>query len=333
MHTPPKECNAQRFFITGGLGFIGMSLVNLLLEIDEHIKITVFDAGIHAGRERMISDLNRVRLIKGDIRNIGELSSAVSDCSPDAVVHLAALHYIPYCIEHPNETNAVNIGGTKNLLECVRSVSSCKYFSMASSAAVYKDKEEKLSETDELSSIDIYGETKIQCERLIEADIRSPINYRVLRFFNAYGLDDPIPHVIPEIIRQLREGGTLKLGLTESYRDFIHTSDIARAVLASLSPDLGKRCTLNIGTGNPVSVQEIIRICDRLIKKRAPHFILNATTMDALKIRPTDRKMLCADIQKITALTSWRPSVSLEDGLDKLLEATGVYDTVPLSAP
>ncbi|MDE1152353.1 MAG: NAD(P)-dependent oxidoreductase [Micavibrio sp.] len=280
------------------------------------------------GGPSLYHDSDRVHIVKGDIRNSNDLSLALQGCSPDVVIHLAALHYIPYCVEHPDETRTINVGGTGNLLACLKDIPDCKYFIMASSAAVYKDKEAQLTETDPLKSIDIYGETKIQCENLVEAEDIESINYRVLRFFNVYGPHDPIPHIIPEIVKQLRDGGVLKLGHTENYRDFIHTTDIASAIVATISPGLERRCTLNIGTGNPISVQEIIRMCESLIKKREPSFVLNSATIDVQKIRPTDRKMLCADIRKISTQTKWYPSISLESGLDELLKVEGVYEAV-----
>ena len=154
------------------------------------------------------------------------------------------------------------------------------------------------------------------------------IDCRVLRFFNAFGQNDPTPHVIPEILKQLAAGTPLKLGSTENYRDFVHTKDIASAIDATLDPALGSYCTFNVGTGRQISVQEIISTAIALIKKRYPDFELKTVALDSERIRLHDRKTLCADISKITACTEWKPQMTLEQGLDQLLESAGVYAAI-----
>jgi nucleoside-diphosphate-sugar epimerase len=122
------------------------------------------------------------------------------------------------------------------------------------------------------------------------------------------------PHVIPEIIKQLKEGKLeVKLGNIEPKRDFINVKDVAEAFIALLGDFRGDFGIFNIRSGKEYSIREIIEICARIIGKG-----IKIKSTKSRK-RKTDRMHLLSDVEKIMKETSWRPRVDIEDGLRELL--------------
>ena len=155
------EIAGKKFLVTGGAGFIGSHLVDMLLKEDIE-KVVVFDNFVRGGTHKLKHDVKNDRLelfqVKGDITSIDEVNAATKDV--DGVFHMASLS-LPYCQEFPRSALNVNIIGTFNLLDaCVRNNVKRIIFTSSSSVygnAVYNPMDEKHP----FEYRDIYAATKL----------------------------------------------------------------------------------------------------------------------------------------------------------------------------
>ncbi len=296
---------ATRILVIGGAGYVGTALCARLVERGD--VVGVYD---NVQSENSINARDGVKVYRADIREFEQLRETIKHFQPEKIILLAALHFIPYCVEHPEETFAVNVLGLQNVLDAVRETNPNIDLVFSSSAAVYKDSDHALAETSDIESIDIYGMTKVLGERLIRAQSKK---YKIVRLFNVYGAHDPHPHVIPRIYAELKSNTPqLEIGDTTPERDFIHVSEVASGIIAVM--DLGKNKNIyNIGTGHAISVKQVLNE----LMRQCNHTPVLKERVQAYN-RKTDRMVLKADISKITAHTGWRPSIFFKDGIRTL---------------
>lgn len=315
----------ERVLVTGGAGFLGSHLTRQLLAAG--CQVGVVDNLSFGRRDHLPDQHPRLRFAAIDIRDRAGLSAYFAAFRPQTVVHLAALHFIPYCNAHPDEAAEVNILGTDNVLACCETHAPAVVF-VASTAAVYAINDAANAETSAVGPTDIYGLTKYTCERLAELHQRRA-NGRVAvgRLFNLYGPNETNPHVIPEIVAQVRAGaGQIELGNIEPKRDFIHTSDVVGAIAAILAaaarwPAPGFEI-FNIGSGVEHSVAEIVGLCAELTGRQIQ------IVQTAARIRQVERMHLLADISHLQTATGWAPQMTLRAGLAELLTINGQQSTV-----
>ncbi|MFC7135270.1 MULTISPECIES: NAD-dependent epimerase/dehydratase family protein [Salinibaculum] len=300
----------KNILVTGGAGFIGSHLVRQLS--DAGADVLAVD-NCFAGSEALVPD--SVRFEDIDLRD-EDVPALVQEFDPDGIVHLAALHYIPYCNDNPEETFQVNVMGTRNLLAGARAVSDLETVVFASSAAVYPPREKANSETSETGPMDIYGETKLIGEELMRLFQRETVTpTATARLFNVYGPNETNEHLIPAVLKQVRRGDReIELGNLTPKRDFIHVSDVAGALTTLLSEFEEGYGTYNVGTGSEHSVREVVEKTSAALGEEI------AITQDDERVRESDRPHLKADISRMQAEFDWQPSVEFVSGLRDLLQ-------------
>src|SRR5438094_2846033 len=250
----------NRAVVTGGAGFIGSHLVPALLRQGD--SVLVLD-NFAVGRKEHASDWSNeghCEVVAGDIRRAEDLE-VVRRFEPDVVFHLAALHFIPYCKAHPQETLDVNVLGTDMLLRLLRNLP-LRALVFASSAAVYGFSDEPLSEESPIRPVDVYGLSKQRGEELVRRFSQERPNLRVVtgRFFNVYGPRETNPHVLPHVMELLKVGQrSIQLGNVWPKRDLIFASDAAEALMLLASGPAGFD-VFNIGTGVGTSIQDVIAL-------------------------------------------------------------------------
>jgi len=299
--------------VTGGAGFIGSMLCKLLVERGD--DVIVID-NLRNGRRELIDVLRpKARLLKVDIRDTETVCKIITDTRPQGVCHLAAIHFIPYCNQHPMEALDINVQGTLSVLEACKAAPP-KMVVIASTAAVYGISDKPYRETDIPQPLDIYGVSKYTCEQLTQlyaAQTEAPCI--AARIFNAVGPNETNPHLVPQLINQLIRGkSTVALGNLEPCRDYIDTSDLARALICALDRKQNGYDVFNMGTGKEHSVKDIIQICENILGRQikieqSPHLV-----------RKVDRMNLCANIDKIREFIKWQPKVTIRESLQELLE-------------
>ena len=304
---------SSRVLVTGGAGFIGSVLCRRLRSAG--YPVMVYDDLSRGKREYLPAD---VMFTGGDIRDATAIQRLIAESTPDVVIHLAAMHFIPDCIARPGEAREVNIEGTRRVLDGCRN-SNVRQVIFASSAAVYAPSDAACDEdATPLRPLEIYGETKLEGERLVRAfHEQSGTPATILRLFNAIGRHETNPHVLPHIFESLQSADVLLLGNTTPRRDYIDTRDIADAMLAVLPLAHGVQ-VFNVGTGTAYSVDDLIQHLRRILGRDV------RIVQDAARVRAADRMLLLANVARIQRATGWRPRFTADDTLRDLVSSYGL---------
>lgn len=307
----------KRVLITGGAGFIGSTLSKHLSE--KGYEVFVVD-NLSFGR-RELAGVDDAHFHEVDILDRSALYRSFEKIQPNWVLHLAAIHFIPYCNQHPYESANINLAGTMNVLDACADCITVDQVFFASTAAVYPISDKALNEDDPTGPLDIYGLSKLMGERLcMEFHLKSAKPMIVGRFFNAFGPNETNPHLIPEIQKQVNDGArSIALGNVEPKRDFIHTEDMSKAMSVLLEKGLSGFEVFNIGRGIEYSVKEIVDSFSRQLGEDLQ------IVLDPARMRKTDRMHLLADVSKLKRVTGWEPLKGIDEGVKTLLSETVQY--------
>jgi len=298
----------MRYIVTGGAGFIGSNIVNLLVK-NGH-KVLIID-NLNTG------DLKRLDKLKGkfeffreDIRNKNRIKEIIKNA--DGIFHQAALTLVTESFLKKDEYFDVNVSGTKNLFEIATEYKIKIIF--ASSSSVYGDvKNIPIKENNELNPINPYGETKVEKEKLATQFSKMGLSVIGLRYFNVFGKGQTGTYagVITQFMRQLNENKVPKIfGDGSQIRDFIFVKEIADANLKAMESNC-KNGFFNVGTGTGVSILELANLMIKIYGKRIiPEFN---------KLPQGDIKKSLANIELTKAKIGWNSKISLEEGLRELI--------------
>lgn len=306
----------SRVLVIGGAGFIGSALIDELQSCN--YEIFVID-NLSFGNRKFIQ-IPDTHFFQLNILNQSELEQAIATINPNWIIHLAAIHFIPYCNQHPFESSNINIKGTMNVLQAARGLQQLDKLFFASTAAVYPICNHAIAESQQPEPMDIYGLTKLTGEHLAhQFHLQTATPTVIGRFFNAFGTNETNPHLIPEIQRQVNAGlRTIELGNLEPKRDFIHTSDMARATRLLLEKFATGIDTFNLGSGQEYSVVDVVKAFERQLGEPI------TIKVDAARVRKVERMHLLANISKLTSFIDWTPQMSLDEGIKTLIKADPV---------
>jgi UDP-glucose 4-epimerase len=304
----------MRYFISGGLGFIGLSLVNSLLEVPGTELISVFDRDDHL-RLPLAPASPKLRIQLADVRDTPRFMDAIADSDPDVIIHLAAVHYIPWCEKHPELTFNINFIPTQEMVSWINRYrpQRLRHVIFTSSAAVYAPSTRPISETDPISADGPYAQSKLLAELALR---RCSAPWTVLRLFNVYGTRDPNPHLIPEVATQLMSGRpALTLGNLDTVRDYVHLLDVCTAIVAvATSAVTGSPNILNVGTGTGTSGHDIVRLLKAYYKSTVPLAISRS------QYRTHDKHYLVANNYAIKFHYKWNDIIPITDGIHTVAE-------------
>jgi UDP-glucose 4-epimerase len=305
----------ERALVTGGAGFIGSHLVDILLAAGA--SVLVVDDLRLGKREHLDQALStgRATLLEADIRSAADLRP-VADFAPDAVFHLAALHFIPHCNAHPQEALDVNVLGLDGIIRAVRGAPPAA-FVFCSSAAVYGFGEGRWPETAPPRPSEIYGISKWLGEQLMarfHADLPA-VRTVVARLFNTYGPRETNPHVLAAVVAAIRAGQPVRLGNLWPQRDLVFVTDTARAIAATAAGHGFD--VFNVGTGVGTAISEVLAAIESIRGKPLE------VREDPQRCRPGDGHLV-ADPGKLMTATGWKPEYDLKAGLRELLACEGL---------
>ncbi len=299
----------KKILVTGGAGFIGSAVIKHFQKFD--YEIFVLD-NLSFGNRQFIN-VPDDHFYDMDILDRQKVSTVITKIKPDIILHLAAIHFIPYCNQHPYESSNINIQGTMNVLDAAEKSKPEKIL-FASTAAVYPILDEAVSEKHETGPMDIYGLSKLAGERLCnEFHLKTKITTIICRFFNAFGPNETNPHLIPEIQIQVNSGmRKIKLGNLTPKRDFIHTYDMAAAVKTLIDKMQSGFDIYNLGRGIEYSVTEIVDAFSRQIGEKID------IEVDPARVRKVERMHLLANVDKLKSL-GWKPNIGIDEGIKTLV--------------
>jgi UDP-glucose 4-epimerase len=298
--------------VTGGAGFVGSHLVELLIS-KGHFPIIVdnLNSGNYNHVKKFV-DSGKAKFYKIDVRNLKKLMSL---SRANAVIHLAAIASVVESIDNPTFVNDVNVNGTLNVLEFCRK-KKIKKFVFISSAAIFGNYEKKITESTITVPTTVYGSTKLTGEQYckIYSELFG-INIVVLRPFNIYGprQNNTYAGVISKFMTRLKDKKLpIIFGTGKQTRDFIHVSDIAEAVIKSLSYNT-KFDVFNLATGKSTSINQLAKIFLKFSKKEKRLPIYKKAIPGIVTYNSTQ-------INKIRKTLEFYPSIKLEDGINQLIK-------------
>ncbi len=302
--------------VTGGAGFIGSHLVDALLGAGYDVRVLDdFSTGSEdnlRGAEALAARHGaRFQLIAGDVRDEFKVRDAVEGCA--AVCHLAAVASVQASLEDPVGTGSVTHGGTVNVLRQAVEAEVPR-FVLASSCAVYGDAAQlPVAETAVLRPLSPYAEAKRASEEACAsaADARQ-ISAACLRFFNVYGpRQDPSSEysgVISRFMDAAAAGAPVTIyGDGGQTRDFVYVGDVADALVRALERPLSGVSLLNVGSGTPTSVTELVALVEAAAGARLER--------RAAEARPGDIRDSRADVGRARWVLGWEAATPLADGL------------------
>lgn len=298
--------------VTGGAGFIGSQCVNHLVEMGGNV--IVLDNFRSGSTDNLKGISNKVKLIKGDVRDFRLVKRLVADCT--LIVHYAANASVPASVENPSYDFETNALGTLNILEAVRQSKSDSVVAYASSAALYGElTETPLKEDLCTRPISPYGISKMCGENYCRLYHKTyGVKTVSLRYFNVYGPRQP-RYVMFDYLRKLSNNPNRLeiLGSGKQVRDFIYVADAVSATLMTASIPSAYGDVFNVCTGIGTSVLDIAKNMLDLLGLKKTEITCTGKSWEG------DVDILVGDPSKLVGL-GFGSKYSLYEGLRELIK-------------
>jgi len=306
--------------VTGGAGFIGSHLVDRLISGGRNVRVLdSFVTGSRANLEQHATDA-RLQIVEGDVVDPKTVAAACEDV--ERIFHLAARADIVPSIQEPQAYFHSNVDGTFIVLEAARHHEVKRFVYAASSSCYGIPSTYPTTETTPADPQYPYALTKYLGEQLVLHWVRVYQMPAVsARFFNVYGprsrTSGTYGAVFGVFLAQLLAGKPLTVvGDGEQTRDFTFVSDVVDALLVLAAR--GKNGEVyNVGSGNPVSVNELVR------------HLGSPPTVNIPK-RPGEPDCTWADISKIHTALRWEPKINFQKGVQIMLQNIEYWRDAPV---
>jgi UDP-glucose 4-epimerase len=310
--------STARYLVTGGAGFIGSHITTALLKQGETVR--VFD-NYATGRQsnlKAFEDLpGKVEMIDADLRDLAAINKAVQGV--EVIFHQGALASVPRSIADPISSLEVNVNGTHNILVAARDARVRRVVFACSSSVYGNTPTLPKHESMPTAPMSPYAIHKLTGELLCGVFTRIyGLETVALRYFNVFGpRQDPkseyaavIPRFLTALLQHQRP---IVFGDGEQTRDFTYVDNVVQAnLLAATAPEaIGE--AMNIGCGERISLNEVLRIAGELLQTN-----IKADYRDP---RPGDVHDSLADIDKAQRLLGYQPVVNFQTGLAYTLDA------------
>ena len=303
----------NNILITGGAGYIGSHIVE---EFDKNKNNIFILDNLVTGFKRLIN--KKATFIKGDIKNIALIKKIIKKNNINSIIHLAAYLNISEAEKNKKKYNQNNIIGTFNLIKACKN-SNVRNIIFSSSCSIYGDVKGSVSERKKPNPQSYYAFTKYKGEEIIKKYSKKyNYKYAILRYFNVAGasksgkigeIEISHNHLFKNIaISSLKKrpvvnifGNNYNTKDGSCIRDYIHVVDLANIHIEALKKiNLSKRSIiLNCGYGKGISVHQVVKKFQKIIKKK---IIINYNNR-----RPGDVAQVYACILKLKKLLNWKP--------------------------
>ena len=319
---------SNKLLLTGGAGFIGSNLCELLLKKGWHVTV-VDNFNDYYSPEYKRSNINEIRrtidsqgiepesfrVFETDIRDYGGLCKIFDEEKFDSVIHLAACAGVRPSISDPVLYTDVNINGTVNILENIKR-KGIKSFVFASSSSVYGNNKKVPFEESDIVDFPIspYAATKKSGELLCHTYHHLyDINTVCLRFFTVYGPRQRPDLAIYKFTDLINRGEEIPFyGDGTTRRDYTFIDDITDGIMRALNYTLEQNDKMyeifNIGESHTISLSRMVSAIERALGKKAK--------LNVLPMQPGDVMQTFADISKAKRILGYDPKTDFDQGIE-----------------
>ena len=288
----------RRILITGFEGLVGSALRAALEARGAEVVGLDF---LGTGREH------------GDVRSLRRVRDALGGC--DGVVHLAAVSRVIWGEHDPEGCWSTNVGGLRNVLQILDERKRRPWLLFASSREVYgQPRRLPATEDTPLRPVNVYGRSKVEGERLVEAARAGGLRAATVRLSNVYGsARDHADRVIPAFLRAAISGIPLRVDGAQCTFDFTHIDDTARGMVGTIDLlESGETPPpIHLLTGTPTTLRDLATLAIDVAGRTSP--VVEAPP------RSFDVSRFHGDPSRARELIGWEPRVVLRKGLERLI--------------
>jgi len=310
------KMDEKKALIIGGSGFVGNYLTSHLKnELKWNVYVT------KTPHEEFTYDIGKI--FDMDILDKVQISEVLEKVRPDYIFHLAAQSSVAMSWKNPGLTIDINIKGSINVMDAIRELNYKPRMLFVGSGEEYGHisiGESPITETNAVRPGNIYAATKV-CQNMIGKIYADAYDMGIMmvRAFNHIGPNQSPIFVVADFCKQVAEiergvkEPVIYTGNLTAKRDFTDVRDVVRAY--GLLIQKGKKGeTYNIGSGNAVSIQEIV---DKILRYSKTKIKIE---IDLNKLRPVDVPIIEADISKVRLCTGWKPEIDIDTTLTETLD-------------
>jgi nucleoside-diphosphate-sugar epimerase len=299
--------------VTGGCGFIGSHLVGALLERGAYVRVLdSYNSTAHRGSLEGVQH-PRLEVHLGDVAD-PDFTRRLAD-GVDTVFHLAALIGIPYSYMAPAHYVHVNVTGAIAVLEAARRELVRRVIHTSTSETYGSAQFQPMDESHPLVAQSPYAATKIAADQLVGSYHRSfDVPVAVLRPFNTFGPRQSLRAVLPSLMSQAVFAEEIVVGALDPVRDMTYVSDTVEAFLELAAAENIEGEVYNVGSGIGRSIREMLKLVQQVAGVDKP------VRQASERFRPEKSEVaaLVCDYGKARATFGYEPSISFEDGLERL---------------
>lgn len=312
----------MKALVTGGAGFIGSHLAELL--IAQGHEVVVMD-NLASGRAENLAPVSAhpcFRFVNADVRDLSMIAPVFNEV--DWVFHLAGIADIVPSIEMPSQYFSTNVTGTFNVLECAYHAGVKRFVYAASSSSYGIPDTYPTPESSPIRPQYPYALTKYMGEELV---LHWAQVYKLptisLRLFNVYGTRSRTTGAYGAVFgvflaQKLKGRPYTVVGDGTQTRDFTYVTDVAAAFLCAAESQISGEA-MNVGSGNHYSVNRLVELLGGKI--------------EYIPKRPGEPDCTFADVSKISRLLGWKATISFEEGVSKMLANINDWKDAPVWDP
>lgn len=314
MNAAGRSIQGKHVVITGGAGFIGSHLADLVIRAGAS-DLTVVDnlfLGKEANLRQAREEMADLRFVRADTSDMAAMRAIFSSVPPVDVVFDLAVIPLPNSLVEPKWCFDTNVLMTSTICELLREGQFGSLVHFSSSEAYGTAHSVPMGESHPLSPLTPYAASKAASDHLVRTYASTfGVDALVVRPFNNYGPrqnEREYAGIIPTLLRCALEGRTFRLfGDGTQTRDYIYATDTVRAALKLYETPAARGCVVNVASGHEISMLDLIARIERILGRSVP--------IEHAPARPGDVQRHLADISLLKDLVAFEPEVALDDGL------------------
>ena len=304
----------MKVLITGASGFIGSHVARLLVTEGCEVHAVIRES---SNLWRIQDILESLHLLRCDLLAVEEVNAYLEKIKPELCIHLA-WYAIPGKYLNAKE-NLDSLNASLNLASQLAEVG-CKRFVGVGTCFEYDFSFGYFSESSPTKPLTLYAANKLALCTILEQFAKTTEMEIVwVRPFYQYGPMEDERRLVPAVILSLLRNEVVKTTKGEQIRDFLHIEDVASAIWAVSRSNLSG--VVNIGSGNPVTVRDIVSQIGNILGKS------DLIQLGALPYRPNDAMFICANNSLLRECTDWKPKYDLYSGLKDTISWYQEYQT------